>query len=173
MGDNFDILESLTDALDDLENLPENESNSATSNNDTTQQAARQPTQPPPYTQAPSATGVSTAPGQPGKPQGGAPIRAPPPPYPGQQQPTPTSKVSHTLSQCSVESMGLWESPPPSQQDSTFESNVNLLESVCPPGSGRRPLLIQVSWQNSSSWSSVQTRTTAFRFHYYHHLQQE
>lgn len=91
MGDNFDIFE-FADALDDLENLPEGDpkkssgsgsSSEPTSGTDTVT-TATPATQPPPYTTAPTPTGVTSS------------IRAPPPPYPGHQGgPAPvTSKVN-------------------------------------------------------------------------------
>ena len=122
MSDNFDILE-FADALDDLENVPDDgnangdtpaassaapsSSGTATSVTSTGASATTTPTpssgtvttpatQPPPYSKAPTNQGLITNPQA-----GGAPVRGPPPPYPGQQGPVPgqpsqlPSKVLH------------------------------------------------------------------------------
>ena len=109
MSDNFDILE-FADALDDLENVPDDgnadgdtpasgassgaPTSGATSVTSTGATASTTPTtpssgtvttpatQPPPYSKAPTNQGLITNPQA-----GGAPIRGPPPPYPGQQGP--------------------------------------------------------------------------------------
>lgn len=99
MGDNFDILE-FADALDDLDDLPQTEAAAdakkampptTTEAVSTASTTSAPVTQPPPYTQAPSAPSTVNTGQQ-------AQIRAPPPPYPVHKgTPTMTPTTSKVL----------------------------------------------------------------------------